>query len=387
MRVLGLLVWKEYLHIFRDRATLFQVMAIPVVQLLLLGFAATFEVRQTPVYLVDLDATPASRLLGAHFSASPYFHFAGRSGSIDRAGDALLAGRATMILHVPAGFERDLVRDRSASVQLVLSAAEGATAGIVPAYAAGIIADFARDAGATITPPSPSVARGSDLSREGAPRVGAPRIDMRTRGWYNRSLDYQAYMVPGILVAIVTVIGTLLTAQNIAREKEVGTLEQLNVTPLTRTQFIAGKLIPFWILALLELTAGLALAHFVFAVPMRGSLLLVYGVAAIYLLAALGLGLLISTVAETQQQAMFVTFFVMLIYLLMSGLFTPVSSMPQWVQWLAELNPVKHFVHVMRAVLVRGAGFADIRASVLALTLLAAISVGLAVQRSTARAA
>jgi ABC-2 type transport system permease protein len=375
MRTVLFLVWKEYLHVARDRATLVQVLAIPVIQLLVLANAATFSVRATPLYLVDLDRSSVSRQLVSRFQASGYFQFVGASASIERAGNALLARDATLVLHIPAGFEADLVRRRAAPVQLILNAEQGAAAGIVRAYATRIIADYSAELSHALTA-APQV-----------PVAASARIDVRTRGWYNADLDYRDYMVPGILVALITIIGTLLTAQNITREKELGTLEQLNVTPVTRGQFIAGKLIPFWILGMVELSIGLLLAWFIFDIPMRGSLLLVFGVAAIYLVAALGLGLLISTVAETQQQAMFVTFFVLMIYLLMSGLFTPVTSMPQWVQMLAELNPVKHFVQVMRAVLVKGAGPSSIVKPVLALAGLASVILLLAVRQHTKRSA
>jgi ABC-2 type transport system permease protein len=167
-------------------------------------------------------------------------------------------------------------------------------------------------------------------------------------------------MVPGILVALVTMIGTLLTAQNIAREKEIGTLEQLNVTPITKAEFITAKLLPFWVLGLLDLALGLIVARTVFGVPMRGSLPLLFAAAGVYLVVALAIGLWVSTVVETQQQAMFVTFFILMIYLLMSGLLTPIDSMPHWVQLLSELNPVRHFVTISRAVLMKGAGLSEI---------------------------
>jgi ABC-2 type transport system permease protein len=194
-------------------------------------------------------------------------------------------------------------------------------------------------------------------------------------------------MVPGILVQLVTIIGTMLTAMNIVREKEIGTLDQLNVTPVTRGTFIAAKLIPLWVIAMLELTLGLIVARLLFDVPMRGSVALVYLGAAIYLIAALGIGLWISTLAETQQQAMFVSFFIMMIYLLMSGLFTPVRSMPTWAQWMAQLNPVMHFIALVRAVLLKGAGLADVFRT---LVILAAFGVGfvsLAVRQYAKRAA
>jgi ABC-2 type transport system permease protein len=192
------------------------------------------------------------------------------------------------------------------------------------------------------------------------PGKANPRLNISVRSRYNATLNYKHYMVPGILVALVTLIGTLLTAQNIAREKELGTLEQLNVTPITRGQFIAAKVLPFWVLGLVELALGLALGRLAFDIPMRGSVLLLFGVAAIYLVVALGVGLWISTLVDTQQQAMFVTFFIVNIYLLMSGLFTPIDSMAPWVQVVTMINPVRHFVAIARAILMKGAGPAEI---------------------------
>jgi ABC-type multidrug transport system permease subunit len=194
-------------------------------------------------------------------------------------------------------------------------------------------------------------------------------------------------MVPGILVALVTLIGTLMTAQNIAREKELGTLEQLNVTPITRGQFIAAKLLPFWALGLIDLAIGLTVGALVFGVPIRGSLFLLFGVAAIYLVVALAIGLFISTIVDTQQQAMFVTFFVFNVYLLMSGLFTPIDSMAPWVQVVSLANPVRHFVTISRAILVKGAGAADIVQPVVTLVAFAIITLTLAIRQYSKRLA
>jgi ABC-2 type transport system permease protein len=193
------------------------------------------------------------------------------------------------------------------------------------------------------------------------PTIGpASGLEVRSRGWYNPNLNYRDYMIPGILVQLVTVVGTLLTAMNIVREKEIGTLDQLSVTPLNRGTFIAGKLIPLWIIAMVELAMGLIVGRYLFGVPMVGNLGLVYLVCGVYLLAALGTGLLISTLVDTQQQAMFITFFMVMIYLLMSGMFTPVRSMPDWAQWIAAANPVKHVIGVTRAVMLKGATLGDV---------------------------
>jgi len=194
-------------------------------------------------------------------------------------------------------------------------------------------------------------------------------------------------MVPGIMVALVTLIGTLLTSQNVAREKELGTLEQLNVTPITRGQLIIAKLLPFWVLGLIELSLGLLIGKLVFGVPMHGSLALLYAVAGVYLLVAVGIGLWVSTLVDTQQQAMFVTFFIVNIYLLMSGLFTPVDSMAPWVQTVTMINPVRHFVAISRAILLKGAGLADIAQPFLILVASAALVLTVAVRQYRKRAA
>jgi ABC-2 type transport system permease protein len=376
MRTILFLLRKEYLQVFRNPAMLVIVFVTPALQLLLLSSAATFEVRSMRVHVVDEDRTSTSRRLVERFAASGYFVVAGHSPSGGPADEALLRREASMILRIPRAFERDLVRTRAGRVQLVLNAEDGAAAGVAQSYAARILTSFRAEVAGELRP---ELARAA--GRPPAPRRGGTGIAVERRGWYNPGLDYQAYMVPGILVLLVTVSATLLTALNITREKEIGTLEQLNVTPITRSQFIAGKLLPFWLLALVQLAVGTVLAELAFDIPMRGSVALVFAVAAVYLLVALGIGLWISTITETQQQAMFITFFVLIIYMLMSGLFTPIASMPRWAQLLAELNPVAHFIRVVRAVLVKGAGLADVQGSVGALAAYAAAVLALAVRQ------
>jgi ABC-type multidrug transport system permease subunit len=373
MRRILSLARAEALHVVRDRATLAQVLVVPVVQLLILSNAATFFIRDTPTYVVDLDRTTASRGLVSRFAASGHFRVDGDSPSLDLADQALLRGEVTMVLTIPHGFETSLVRTGAAAIQLSVNAEKGSAAGIVQAYASSIVSSYAAELTRSVAVDSAEL-RG----RRGT-------IEVRTRNWYNATLNYKHYMVPGILVALVTLIGTLLTAQNIAREKELGTLEQLNVTPITRGQFIAAKLLPFWVLGLIDLAIGLVVARVVFGVPMRGSLLLLFGSAMIYLVSALAIGLWISTLVETQQQAMFVTFFVMNIYLLMSGLFTPIDSMAPWVEVVSQANPVRHFVTISRAILVKGAGLREIARPLGILTVFGMITLTLAVRQYSKR--
>jgi ABC-2 type transport system permease protein len=338
MRRILYLAQAEVLHIVRDRILLAQVLVVPVVQLLILSNAATFEIRNTPIHVVDLDRSSASRDIVNRLGANGHFEIVDTTPSVDRADERLLSGTATMVIVIPHDFEASLVRTGVGQVQLSVNAEKGSAAGIVQSYATRVLSEYA-------------------AALSGRPN---PRIDVRVRSLYNATQNYKHYMVPGILVALMTIIGTLLSAQNIARERELGTLEQLNVTPITRGQFIIAKLLPFWVLGLIEFSLGLLIGKLVFDIPMRGSIPMLYGAAAVYLAVAAGIGLWISTLVDTQQQAMFVTFFIVNIYLLMSGLFTPIDSMAPWVQTVTMVNPVRHFVTISRAILMKGAGPAEI---------------------------
>jgi ABC-type multidrug transport system permease subunit len=378
MRRIFYLAQAEVLHIVRDRILLAQVLVVPVVQLLVLSNAATFEIRNTPIHVVDLDRSTASRGIVNSLAANGHFEIVDDTPSVDRADEGLLRGTVTMVVVIPRDFETSLARTGVGQVQLSVNAEKGSAAGIVQAYATRVLSQYAADlqvAGKVRAAPG----------RWGPPSGGP--IDVRVRPRYNETQNYKHYMVPGILVALVTLIGTLLSAQNIAREKELGTLEQLNVTPITRGQFIIAKLLPFWVLGLIELTLGLIIGKLVFGIPMVGSLFLLYGVAGVYLMVALGIGLWISALVETQQQAMFVTFFIVNIYLLMSGLFTPVDSMAPWVQKVSMINPVRHFVTISRAILMKGAGPAEIAQPFLILLGTAVAVLFIAVRQYRKRAA
>jgi ABC-type multidrug transport system permease subunit len=369
VRTVFFLVRKEFLQIFRDHTTVVQIFMIPIVQLLVLSNAATFDVKQVRMLVVDEDRTTVSVGLVQRLEGGRQFKVVRYEASDADAEHALLDREVTAVLHIPRRFEEDLVRRRVAPVQLVLNAEEGATSGIVQSNASAILASYAQELTRTL----PTAGRGRPA------RVAT--LDLRTQRRFNPTRSYYHWMVPALMVSLTTIIGLLLTAQNITRENELGTLEQLNVTPMTKIQFIAAKLIPFWILSMVIFTIGLTIGKLVFDIPMRGNLALVYLAAAVYLIVVLGLGLGISTVTRTQQQAMFVAFFVILIFLLMSGLFTPVDSMPDWAQQVAEVNPVKHFVFIMRSVLVRGAGLETVGAPIAGLAVAGVGVLALAVLR------
>ena len=381
MRRAWYLAQAEVLHIVRDHILLAQVLVVPIVQLLILSNAATFEIRNTPIHVVDLDRSGSSRAVVNRLAANGHFEIVDTTPSIDRADERLVEGSATLAVVIPHDFETSLVRVGAAEVQLLVNAEKGSAAGIVQSYASQVLSEYA----ASLR--GPERVHAATASSAGRAFSGPPRIDMRVRPLYNTTQNYKHYMVPGILVALMTIIGTLLSAQNIAREKELGTLEQLNVTPITRGEFIFAKLMPFWVLGLVELSLGLLFGKLVFGIPMRGSLPLLFGVAGVYLVVALGIGLWISTLVETQQQAMFVTFFIVNVYLLMSGLFTPVDSMAAWVQTVSIVNPVRHFVTISRAILMKGAGLADIAQPLVILFVTAVVVLVIAVRQYQKRAA
>ncbi len=363
MRTILALIRKELTHVFRDRIMTVQVLLAPLIQLLLFSNVATFEVREARMAVVDLDRSAASARVVQRFEASEHFRETLATVSDGAADHALLEREVSVIVRVPAGFERDLRRRGAAPVQIVLNAEDGAAAGVLRAYAGRILDRFGAD----------------EQARRGG--IGAPALEIRSRGRFNPAGGYVAFMSVGLLALLMTIVGTLLTAQNLAREKELGTIEQLNATPISRSQFIAGKLLPFWLLGLVELCAGLLIIRFVLGVELVGAVPLAILGAAIYLACALGIGLLISTAVETQQQAMFIVFFVLMIFLFMGGLFTPVSSMPRWAQVVAEANPIKHFISLLRSVLLRGAGPMDVARELGVLSLMAAGALGLAIAR------
>lgn len=376
MRTIRFLLRKEFRQIVRDRTMLRMLLVIPIVQLLVLSSAATFEVSEGTLWVVDQDQSTASRGLLSRVQGSGRFVFAGSSLSMEPANRALLERGASIILQIPPGFERDLARTGEGRVQLILDAEDGAAAGILQSYLGRIIQRYAAEMSRAM---AQTAGLGPQAEGGGAQVAGV--VDLRAQGWYNPELRYYDYMVPGILVLLVTIIAMSIASMNIVREKEVGTLEQLSVTPVTRGQFIASKLLPFWIIALIDLAVGIVVARFVFDIPIEGSLLVVAVSAVAFLFVALGIGLWISTVVDTQQQAMFIAFTVNMVYLLMSGLFTPFRSMPDWAQVVGQLSPVKHFIEIMRAVLVRGAGFEAVALPLTVLVVYGLVVFGLAVRQ------
>jgi len=358
------IIRKEFIQIFRNKTMLPIIFLLPIVQLLVLVFAATFEMKNINMVVVDQDLSSESRQLIGKFKGSPFFQIQLNTFSQKEAEEFLKADKADLILNIPSGFERNLLKENSANVQLLINAINGTTAGLTNGYASSVIADYNRDViieNINLNPPS-----------------SQSNVNIEYSFWYNPEMNYKIYMLPGILGILITLIGMFLTALNLVREKEMGTIEQINVSPIKKYQFIVGKLFPFLCIALFELAFGLTIGKVIFNIPMLGSLPLLFLFASVYLLVALGIGLFVSTLSSTQQQVMFVTFFIMIVFIMMSGIFTPTESMPVWAQRANVMNPAAYFMRVIRMILLKGSGFMDIWKSFASLLIYAIIILGLA---------
>ena len=349
MKTILFIIQKEFKQIFRNKGMLPIIFVLPLIQLLILSNAASFEVKNIKFSYIDHDNSSASRELVSKFKASTYFNIIQNFASKKEATLEMQKGTVDVILEIPIHFESNLIKEKSTQLSVSINAIDGASAGVTNVYITQIINNYNQ----TIQTKSSQYSDGTMVKPQNI--VTIPSF------WYNNTLNYKTFMVPGILVLLVTMLTLFLSSMNIVREKELGTLEQINVTPIKKHQFIIGKLFPFWVLGLVILTVGFIIAKVVFNVPMLGNIGVIYLFTAIYLIVILGIGLYISNHTETQQQAMFIAWFFTVIFILMSGLFTPIESMPQWAQNLTLVNPIRYFVEVMRMVLLKGAGFSDIK--------------------------
>lgn len=367
MKIIGYIIQKEFKQIFRNKGMLPIIFILPLLQLLILSNAATFDVKNISFSYIDNDRTSTSRALVDKFEASAYFNVLKNFPSKKIADEAMKEGEIDVILEIPHYFERDLVRNKEGDLALYINAIDGAKAGIENVYIQQIVKEYNQKIMI-------------DLVNQGNSKI-PDQVDVITvpSFWYNNTLNYKTFMVPGILVLLVTMITLFLSGMNIVREKEIGTLEQINVTPIKKHQFIIGKLFPFWVLGLVILTVGLLIAKIIFNVPMLGNIGLIYLFTSVYLLVILGMGLLISNFTDTQQQAMFIAWFFVVIFILMSGLFTPIESMPEWAQNITLFNPIRYFVEIIRMLMLKGSSLQDILPKFAIITLYAIVMNGLAV--------
>lgn len=351
MRIIKFLLIKEFKQIFRNRAILAVIMVMPVMQLIILPLAANYEIKNINLAVVDNDRSDYSRDLINQVIASGYFKLRTYNDSYKQAFTQLEEDNADLILEIPHGFEQDLIKENKQQLFIGVNAINGTKAGLGAGYISDIIREYNNGLRKKLNVPTSFNAM--------------PVIEITSSNWYNPHLNYQLYMVPGILAILVTLVGGFLSALNIVKEKEAGTIEQINVSPVKKYHFILGKLIPFWILGNVVFTLGLLVGWIFYGIIPLGNLLVLYAFIAVYLLAILGFGLLVSTICDTQQQAMLIMFFFVMIFVLMGGLFTPIDSMPDWAKTVSKFNPISYFIDVMRMVVIKGSGFKDVQKHIL----------------------
>jgi ABC-2 type transport system permease protein len=359
MRTLWFLLQKEFRQIFRDKNILRQILMVPSIQLLILPWAANYEVKNISLAIVDNDHSSYSQKFVSKIISSGYFKLAAYSASFKDAYRLIEHDKADIILEIPANFEKNLVRENNQKVFLAVNAINGVKALVGSGYLSSIINDY----------------NGEIKLQWFQPQRfnSAPVIEITSSNWFNPLLNYKVFMVPGILAFLVTMIGSFMCALNIVREKEIGTIEQINVTPIKKYYFILGKLLPFWLIGMFVFTLGLTIARLAYGIIPAGSIGVLYALLAVYLLAVLGMGLLISTYSDTQQQAMSISFFFIMIFNLLSGLYTPIDSMPHWAKVITDFNPLRYFIEVMRMVVLKGSGFHDLQHHFLVVFLFAVV--------------
>jgi len=336
---------KEVIQVFRDKRTRFVLFAPPIIQMLVFGYAATFEIYHVPTVVLDLDHSQESRELLSRFSSSPYFDVQHQLTDQRQIADSIDRGKATVAIQLRAGFAENLRSGQTAPVQVVVDGTNSNTALIALGYINQIVARFARD-------------YQQDRMDRTAPQLVSllPQVQIEPRPWYNEDLRSRWFFVPGVIGSLTLVLVTTLTAFAVVREREIGTLEQIMVTPIRPSEFILGKTLPFFLIGLLDVSLIATLGTLWFQVPFRGNILVLLAGAVLFLLCMLGVGLLISTVSSTQQQAMVTSFFFIMPAITFSGFGFPISTMPQWLQYLTYASPLRYFLVVLRGTYLKGVG-------------------------------
>ena len=385
MRTLRFLLEKEFRQILRNRQLLRTLLIAPLIQLILLPLAADYSVKNISLVVVDNDHSPFSQKLIAKITASGHFRLTGYTASYKEALQMVEQDKADIALQIPIHFERDLVRENTKQVYMAVNAIEGTKANLGSTYLNSIIRDYNTDIRLRWQSTPSATTTSSTLNTPTTPTLGAattstttptsvaatsPTITTAASNWYNPYMNFKLYMVPAILVVLITAMTAMQSAFNIVQEKESGTIEQINVTPIKKHIFIIGKMIPFLVLGLILFTLGLLVGWIFYGIIPIGSLLVLYASLLVYLFAMLGLGLLLATYSGTQQQAMSLAFFFINIFNMMSGVFTAIDSMPGWAQAIVATFPPSHFIKIMRMVVLKGSGFGDI---IYPLTAMAAI--------------
>jgi ABC-2 type transport system permease protein len=359
------LIWKEFLELRQDPRLFGLVIVAPIIQLTLLGYAATTDVKEVPIVVADGDRSAASRDLIARFEASPNFHvvhLVTTTAEVDR---DLQEDRAWMALAIPNGYGAQIRNGEPVALQVVADGSNSNSTTVALGYTNALVGEYAAEL---------------------AGQSRAPQVDLRVRVWFNSELESRFFMIPGVIALLLLLVTTNLAAMGIVREKELGTLEQLNVTPLRRWELIVGKLLPYGLIGFIDVLLVTAVAVFWFEVPLRGSFSLLLGMSLLYVFCTLSLGLLISTISETQQQAMMTaTFFFLTPMIYLSGFIFPIENMPRVIQYLTYIVPLRYFLVIVRGIFLKGIGVRLLWPQAAALVAWGTVVLSLAVMRSRKR--
>ncbi len=371
------IIRKEFYQTLRDPRTRALLLGPPILQLILFGYAVNLDVENARTAWMDMDHTPESRNLLELFRGSPYFQITATPRDGGEVQDLMDHGRVQAVIRVMPGFSRDVQRGNGALVQILVDGTNSNTAAIVSSYATQIVTAYA---GKAVAQRNPRFVPRSATTGSSVPSV-IPVLTAQSRVWFNPDLRSRVYFVPGVIVNIIALVTIMLTSMSIVREKEIGTMEQLMVTPIRPFELIMGKLLPFAMVGVVQVVLVIAAALLVFSIPIRGSIPLLFCCTVLFLLSTLGVGLFISTISQTQQQAMMSSFFFFMPALLLSGFAFPIRNMPDPVQYLTYLNPLRYFMKIVRDLFLKGVGIESFWQEVVALAVFGMAILGLSALR------
>jgi ABC-2 type transport system permease protein len=353
MRIILALIKKEFLQIFRNPVLWKLITFLPVAQLLLFPFAADLEIKEVNVAIIDHDKSMLSHDILQTLEGNDYFNIVKGIQTHTQAELAMKKNRVDVIIEIPARCEEKIYRKEKPVIGIVANAINTVKASVGVAYLQQFFTDYFQTAFSSFAKPN------------------TPQIDIYVSRWFNEKLDYKNIFVPGILAVLVSMIGAMLSTLNIVREKELGTIEQINISPITKSQFFIGKMIPFFIIGMGEFAVGLLIMVFLFGIGIQGSLATLLLFTAVFLLAMLGLGFMVSIFAENQVQSMFAIIFFFIVFILLSGLFTPLDSMPTWAKTLNLINPIAHFIVILKSIILKGSSLFELRNYLIGISLFA----------------
>ncbi len=360
---------KEFIQVFRDPKMRGVIFLMPIIQVLVFGYAVTTDVTHVATAVFDLDNSVASRELVSRFVKSGYFDIVARVDNDEHVRQLVDRGEALAVLRINRGFENELRAGRAAQLQVILDGTDSNTAGVVLNYSAKIAGQFSQKVLVT------RLTRAKGVADEPG------GVELQTRAWFNENLESRNFYVPGVIAIIVLLVTLMLTSMAVVREKEIGTMEQIMVTPIKPLEFILGKTVPFALIGFADVLLITVVSLVWFEIPIRGSVLLLLGGAALYIMTSLGVGLLISTVSETQQQAMMSTFFFYFPAVLLSGFMFPIANMPPVIQWFTYLNPLRYFLVIIRGIFLKGVGLDILWPQMVALAVMGVLTLWLASRR------